>query len=168
MPNTLGSLLLLLDALIVSIVLSIILAFITSKTGWPGSSEPNSFRLHALSWFGITLPVALLGFVVGYLTGLSRTAAVGSTLPAVLTLIGGVNIFFVTSKKGNPVLMSYCVSLLVITLFYGVMRGASEREYGREDRLISLSEQEKRVRNYRGLRDLPSDMPDWVTTGEPR
>ena len=116
--------------------------------------------------FGI--PISLLAYVTGYLTSLSRTAVVGSVLPAVLALIGGVNIYVFGTNTTHKVVVGFCVALFTTTLFYGVQRGALEREAGREARLITLSEQEWRIRNYRLFRKLPDDFPAWIVSGEPK
>jgi hypothetical protein len=119
-------------------------------------------------YFFFGVPISLLAFVTGYLTGMSRTGAVGNVLPAVLAFIGGMNIYVFGTENKHKMIIGYCVSLFIVILFYGVHRGSVLREYGREGRLLVLSEQERRIRNYRMNRDLPPEIPSWITTGEPK
>jgi hypothetical protein len=112
------------------------------------------------------LPIALVGYSVGYLTGISRSPAIGSLLPAVLTLIGGVSVYVFGTDTTYKSLVGYCVCLLVVSLFYGTESGSYEREVHREDRLIATFELEWRLRNYRINRGLPEKASDWLYLGE--
>jgi hypothetical protein len=117
---------------------------------------------------GFALPVSLVGFIAGYLTGISRSPAVGTIVPAVLTLIGGLNIYLFGIDIKNRVAVGFCITLFSLLLFYGVQAGSYDRELGRAARLINLSDQEFNIRRYRENRDLPAEPPSWITTGEPR
>jgi len=119
-------------------------------------------------YFSFGVPIALLAYVTGYLTSISRVAAVGAVLPAIIALIGGLNIYVFGSDSKYKLVVGFCVCVFTVALFYGIQRGALERESGREARLLRLSEQERRVRNYREYRSLPSELPAWITTGEPK
>jgi hypothetical protein len=120
-------------------------------------------------YFLLGIPVTLLAYVTGYLTSISRAAAVGTVLPAVLTFIGGANIYVFGSDSRYKIVVGFCVALFSVALFYGVQRGAFERELGREARLMELSEQEAKVRNYREFRGLsPETFPAWIIGGEPK
>jgi uncharacterized membrane protein (UPF0136 family) len=117
---------------------------------------------------GLALPVSLVGFIAGYLTGVSRSPAVGTVVPAVLTLIGGLNIYLFGVEVKNRIAVGFCITLFSIILFHGIQTGSYDREFGREARMVNLSDQERRIRLYRENRDLPADPPAWITTGEPR
>jgi hypothetical protein len=89
-------------------------------------------------------------------------------VPAVLTLVGGLHIYLFGVEAKNRIVVGYCVFLFSLFLFYGVQEGAIQREYERADRLERLSEQEKQIRMYRLNLGLPEEVPNWITTGEPK
>ncbi len=117
-------------------------------------------------YFLAGVPIALVGYSVGFLTGISRSPAIGSLLPAVLALIGGLSVYVFGTDTTYKALVGYCVSLLVVSIFYGTQSGSFEREVHREDRLIAVFELERRLRNYRANRDLPEKSADWLYLGE--
>jgi hypothetical protein len=94
----------------------------------------------------------------------------GNLIPALLACIGGLNIYVFgkDSDLRSRVLVGYCVFIFSVVMLYGLWSGAIEREGGREERLIYLSEQERMIRFFRINRDLPPDPAIWVTTGEPK
>jgi hypothetical protein len=113
-------------------------------------------------YFGFGVPVCLTGYVTGYVSGISRIAVMGTVLPAVLALLGGVNIYvFGTENKHKPV-VGYCVSVFMFMLFAGIESGTYYRESSREEYLKYLSEQELRVRATRNDLGLPGDIPRWM------
>jgi hypothetical protein len=112
------------------------------------------------------IPVALIGYSVGFLTGISRSPAVGSVIPAVLAVIGGLSVYAFGTDNKYKAVVAYSVSLLVVSLFYGTQSGSFEREWRREDRLKSIFELESRLRHYRTNRDLPEKISDWLFLGE--
>ena len=112
------------------------------------------------------LPVGLLAYLSGFLSGISRVAVLGTVMPAILALIGGVNIYVFGSDSKYKLVVGYCIALFALMLFVGIEEGGWERERGRENRLIYLSDQEARIRTYRANRDLPPDFPSWIMGGE--
>lgn len=112
--------------------------------------------------FAISMPIALLGYVAGYLTGLSRSPTVGTIVPAVLTLIGGFGVYLFDTEPKKRILIGYTIFLFALVLFYGANVGALNREAGLEERLKDLSQQEFRVRNFRKNLGLPSGLPEWI------
>ncbi|MGC2074992.1 MAG: hypothetical protein WA728_02960 [Xanthobacteraceae bacterium] len=118
-------------------------------------------------YFSSGIPISLIGFLIGFMTGLSREPAVGNVLPAVLTLIGGLIIYVFGTQSDFKVLVGYCVSLLVCSLFYGLENGSFVREGYREPHLNALFEEEARLRNQRQLLNLPTDPPAWIVA-EPK
>src|SRR5205823_14521276 len=50
---------------------------------------------------GFSIPTVLVGLVAGYLTGTSRSPAVGTIIPAVLALFGGLNVYFFGVESKN-------------------------------------------------------------------
>jgi hypothetical protein len=99
---------------------------------------------------------------------LSRAGAVGNVLAAVLTLIGGLNIYVFGTDNKHKALVAYCASLFAFMLFYGTQTGAYIRESDREARLIDLTSQEIRIRTLRKNLGLPDDFPDWIISTEPK
>jgi hypothetical protein len=114
----------------------------------------------------IGLPVGLVGYLIGFMVGDSRTGEIGSLVSAVLGVIAGLNIFAVSSDRAKRAMTGYGVCLLAVALFVGTLHGAMRRESTREERLKNLSEQEFRIRNHRKSLGLPEEVPDWMTTGE--
>jgi hypothetical protein len=120
-----------------------------------------------LLYLGVGLPIALIGYATGFLTGISRNSgAIGGLLPAVLALIGGVSVYAFGSDNKYRFVVGYCVCLLIVSLFYGTQRGAFDREFFREARLKNLFEMERRLQNYRMNRKLPDRAADWLLLGE--
>jgi hypothetical protein len=127
---------------------------------WP------EFR-RVLSWYFLAgVPIALVGYSMGFLTGISRSPAIGNVLPAVLAVIGGLSVYVFGSESKYKAVVGYSVSLLVVSLFYGTQSGSFEREFHREDRLKVVFELERRLRNYRAHRGLPENSADWLFLGE--
>ncbi|MDE2364644.1 MAG: hypothetical protein KGM42_18360 [Hyphomicrobiales bacterium] len=157
-----------LHELLYPLILSVLFALIPAllqlildyKTGWKG------FRQAYVLYFACGFPVALAGYSAGFLTGISRAPAVGSLLPAILSLVGGVAVYVFGSENKNRILVGFCVCVLIAHVFLGLQFGALERETGRVGRLMKLSEQEKVIRNYRKLRELPGDLPTWLLIEE--
>lgn len=154
---------LLLKPVIIGFAISILFSLILS-VGSPWSQFFKRFANNLWRFAGYALPVVLLGYISGYLTGISRTAAVASVIPAVLTFVGGLSIYLFGYKSGaNVIAAGYSVFLFGFSIFYGIQVGAFEREYEQTDRYIILSNQEKTIRTYRQNLGLPTDPPDWIT-----
>jgi hypothetical protein len=135
---------------------------LSSDTESPGKAFAATLKLYA----GVGLPISLIGYATGLLTGISRSPAVGNLLPAVLALIGGVSVYAFGSENKYRFIVGYCVCLLIVTMFYGTQRGAFEREFYREARLKAAFEMERRLRNYRVNRDLPEKVSDWLSLSD--
>ena len=76
----------------------------------------------------ILFAFSLLGIVTGHLTGQSREPIVGAVLPAVLSLIGGVFVYALTSKKiKQQVLISGAISIFTLNLLVGTFWGTRLR-----------------------------------------
>ena len=126
----------------------------------------EKLRLNLLPALGYSIPIILVAYVAGYLTGISRSAAVGTVVPAVLALMGGLNIYFFGVEAKNRNLVGYCVFVFALMFFYGVWGGVIDREVGRVGRFINLAEQERTIRTYRENRDLPPEPPAWILGGD--
>jgi hypothetical protein len=82
-----------------------------------------------------------LGFVTGHVMGISREPAVGTVVPAVLTLLGGVAVYLVGLKGAeaqanvSAMVLCFAVALLVGSLFGSRMRIEYDYEAANPDRL---------------------------------
>ncbi len=155
-------------ALAGAVIIALIAAMHAYWSAPAGSKPPfkQTFSRAFILYFGVGIPIALIGYASGYLTGLSRSPAIGNLLPAVLALIGGVSVYAFGADASYRFVVGYCATLLVVTLFYGTESGSFEREVHREARLKSVFELERRLRTYRTNRDLPEKSADWLYLGE--
>ena len=98
-------------------------------------SEPFSVLLLGLYLYA--LPLMALGIVVGYLSSISREPAIADTLPAVLTLAGGVTVYIYSLDSVRKSIIAG-ISLLVFTinLIGGSAYGAYVRETGKLERML--------------------------------
>jgi hypothetical protein len=115
---------------------------------------------------GYSLPIALLGFVAGYLTGTNQVPLIGNIMQAILTVAGGLQIYLVGQKSRERAFLGFAISSFAVLLFYGAFLGSVEQGLSNEARLASLSEQELRIRNLRQNLGLPVDFPPWVSGQE--
>src|SRR5690606_19935306 len=113
-----------------------------------GGTEP--FVPLSVGLFLYALPLMALGIVVGYLSSISREPAIGDTLPAVLTLAGGLTVYVYSLDSVRKSLIAG-ISLLVFTinLICGSAYGAYIRETGKLERMLYAVEQERQILNYR-------------------
>jgi hypothetical protein len=155
---------LLIKPLLVGLLGGILLALAYSLQAGEGTIFER-FRRNILPGIGYSLPTVIVAFIAGYLTGISRAPAVGNVIPAVLALIGGLNIYLFGVEARNRALVGYSVFLFSLVFFYGVWGGVLDREGGRVGRFIDLADQERTIRNYRLNRDLPPDPPQWILGG---
>src|SRR4051794_7536662 len=112
----------LLSPLLIGAILGVIFALTFSLQD---SQKPylDKLKPNLLPALGYLIPVALVGYIPGYLTGISRAPAVGNMIPAVLAVIGGLNIYFFGIESKNRVLVGYCVTAFTLVLFYGLLVG---------------------------------------------
>jgi hypothetical protein len=146
--------------ILVGAIAGLVLALLFSSAG--KGEYWNRVRRNILPCLGYAIPTSVVAYIAGYLTGVSRASAVGSVLPAVLALIGGLNIYFFGTENRNRALVGYSVFVFAVVFFYGIWGAVIHREGGRVGRFISLSEQEKAIRNYRENRGLSPDVPGWL------
>lgn len=108
----------------------------------------------------LLLAFSMLGLVAGYLTGFSRSPAVGAVLPAVLSLVGGLAVFLMEKDARSRTTVSLSVLVFSITLLVGtswgaIMRQAAEDYATSEPALKQRALLEAEVREFRealGLR----------------
>ena len=149
-------------ALLTSLVLAAVEAIRTSQ------NYVQSALAIFLALAGFGIPISIVAFVSGYMTGSSRTGAVGNLVPAALTLFGGLNIYVFGSESRYKAVIAYCVCLFAIVLFFATELGAYERESGRVTRFEELARQELQIKTIRRNLDLEKDIPIWMTTTEPK
>lgn len=83
------------------------------------TARPHVF--HATGAFGF------LGIAAGYIAGYSREPAVGTVMPAILSLIGGLAVYVVGAKKADVRLVSLSVLALALNVVIGITWGAERR-----------------------------------------
>jgi len=152
-------------ALIVALIFSFIWAFIEllrSKNFF------KSFSTIFTPVAGFSIPISIVAYFSGLLTASSRTSAIANVIPAVLALIGGLNIYVFGSDNKHKVHVAFCVLLFSIMLFYGTEYGAYRREADRELRFEDLARQELQIRILRKNLGLPDEVPSWMTSSEPK
>jgi hypothetical protein len=156
--------------LVPPVIVAIVGAFVVALVGatlFRGEQKFWFEFFRVLGWYFFAgIPIALVGYSMGFLTGISRSPAIGNVLPAVLAVIGGLSVYVFGSDSKYKSVVGYSVSLLVVSLFYGTQSGSFEREVHREDRLKAVFELERRLRNYRANRGLPEKSADWLFLGE--
>jgi hypothetical protein len=113
----------------------------------------------------ISIPIVLVAYIAGYLTGISGSSAVGNLVPATLAFIGGLNVYLFGVNTNYRALSIFAIFLFAIILFYGVLDGGYERVGSHEAQMQELAAQELRIRNYRQNLNLPPDPPSWATPG---
>jgi hypothetical protein len=116
----------------------------------------------------VSFPIALVAYFLGYVTSYSRSPAVGTVVPATLALIGGLNIYMFGTDSRHRGLVTYCVSLFALTLFYGTQIGAGDREEDRIARVSRLAAQEIVLLNRRKALGLSEEPPAWMLSTEPK
>ncbi|RVJ67413.1 hypothetical protein [Sinorhizobium medicae] len=103
------------------------------------------------------VPFSFLGMMIGYLTGISRESAVGTTVPAVLTLLGTVAAFIAANGGRRSALATVSIVFLAFALVVGVGYGARMR-VNFTDAMQSLEVKRKQINDelqlqrYRAIR----------------
>lgn len=142
------------------------------KALWP---LPVTVLLLTALFFGIVRPkeakrdvvlllaaFSMLGLVAGYLTGFSRSPAVGAVLPAVLSLVAGLAVFLMGKDAANRAIIGLTVLIFSISLVLGttwgaVMRQTAEDYAASEPVLKQRALVEAEVREFREALGLPPD-----------
>lgn len=119
--------------------------------------------------FLVALPLVaflVLGTVAGYLTGLSREAAVGAVVPAALSLLGGLAVLQLGKAADGPgaVRLSGSVLAFAVGLLIGTTWGSSARQTAVDFEISELERMrrahvELRVREFREGVGLPLNVP---------
>lgn len=112
------------------------------------------------------IPIVLVAYIAGYLTGISGSPAIGNLVPATLAFIGGLNVYLFGVDIAFRAISLLGVFLFAVVLLYGVLDGAYKRVDEHETQMQILAEQELRIRNYRQNLNLPPDPPAWANSGQ--
>lgn len=103
-----------LDVVLTAMVVSAVVSFLLSLTAYSiRTVSPGSFWILFLAVFGFSI----LGFVTGELLGDSRESVVGSIVPAVLTLLGAI-VAYIISSKGVRAQTAVSASLICFTFCF--------------------------------------------------
>jgi hypothetical protein len=114
----------------------------------------------------VVIPVVLIAYIAGYLTGISGSSAIGNLVPAALAFIGGVNAYILSTKSAFKSLTIFSIFLFAIILFYGALDGGYDRIAGLDAQLQAQTVRELHIRNLRQNLGLPADPPSWAAAGE--
>ncbi|MFC5302784.1 hypothetical protein [Azospira restricta] len=104
---------------------------------------------------------SMLGLVTGYLTGFSRSPAVGAVLPAVLSLVAGMAVFLMGKDAASRTIVALSVLIFSISLVLGTGWGATMRQTA-EDYATSETVLKQRalveaeIREFREALGLPA------------
>jgi hypothetical protein len=110
--------------IVVAFLVSFGLALLMTLAVWLYSANRRHFWLLLLP----TFTLSSLGFITGDVMAGSRAAAVGTVLPAVLTLLGGILVYLVGAKGlRSQVTVSGMVLCFAFALFIGSNLGARLR-----------------------------------------
>ena len=120
----------------------------------------RSDRKEFTSSFTAIFTLSLLGITIGQLTALSRVAAMGTVLPAILTLVGGMVAYLVGVKRiRGQRLVCLAVIGLTLNLLVGGYWGSSSRiafdEYNNSpEALAARAVAEEKARHYQAIQKL--------------
>ena len=121
------------------------------------------------AWLGAQ-PFAFAGLAIGAIAGYSRTPMMGTLLPAVITLVGGLGAALVSGERAMRLLAAMAVPAIAAALFLGTNVGTVARdtalhkqEQAAEEaqlekmqrRMRWLAEEELRTRLFRQALELP-------------
>jgi hypothetical protein len=153
----------------VALLVPFALSLLVTLAVWLHPARRKDFWLLFLP----TLTLSSLGFMTGDVMGGSRIAAVGTVLPAVLTLLGGLVVYLVGAKGArSQVAVSSMVLCFAFSFFIGAIIGASLRlDPDAADpsqllaRALALEDNRKkleirRLLNYVELLELKRDLTD--------
>jgi hypothetical protein len=128
-----------LNIVVTTLLVTCVISILSMLAGW---GRPTSIK----RFFVLLLPLfafAMLGFVTGLIMGDSRESAVGSVVPAVLTLFGALAAYIVGSKGirerigVSTIVLCFAFSLLVGTIFGNQVRSQYEVLHEHPDYLRS-------------------------------
>ena len=57
----------------------------------------------------VAIPIVLIAYIAGYLTGISGSSAIGNLVPAVLAFIGGLNVYMFGAKVDHRSLIIFSI-----------------------------------------------------------
>ena len=114
----------------------------------------------------VVIPVVLIAYIAGYLTGISGSSAVGNLVPAALAFIGGINAYILSTKSAFRSLTIFSIFMFAIVLFYGVLDGGYNRIADLDGQLQGQAVRELHLRNLRQNMGLPADPPPWAAATE--
>ena len=151
-------------ALILAFAVSLVCSIRWSRPN--GAVRPTARGSDLMAYAGICVPLTAIAFATGFLTGFSRQPAVTATIPAILTLLGGIFAYVTAARPSANGPIAVGVVLFSMVLIFSTNYYSSVREDERVKRLLILSEQERVVRFRRENMDLPEEFPDWILFGE--
>ena len=156
------------STLLLSAIISIIAGTVFAVFEVPCHGFLRQAVRNSIVLLGYSFPIALIGYIAGYLSTMGRASAVAQVLPAVVALIGGLNIYVFGTDSKYRALIAYCVCVFAGMLFYGTQYGAYKRDIEQEVRLEELMKIEARLKLKRNNLQLGNDFPSWLLGSEPK
>ena len=152
--------------LVMGLVTLVVLA---SKKVLKSSLSSDSARATQVAILVSCLPISALAIVAGFATGISRESAVGAVLPAVLTFLGGLSIYFTTQDIRKALAVGLAVVVFSVNLTTGAVLGSFAREAVNAQRtsidaLLEEVNKELVLRRYRSAIGLPPTIPGRPST----
>jgi uncharacterized membrane protein len=147
-------------ALAVAAVCALIAALATSVLRPFASAETQNYAPHGRAYFLHAVPVALLAYTAGFMSGSSRVSVIGNLLAAIFAVMGGLNIYVFGTDSKNKLIVGYCISVFAVAVLIGLQQGSTERYAGLERHMTYLSDLEGKIALYRknlGIHERPAD-----------
>jgi len=135
------------------VVAATIVALVFWAVGLVHNWQPASKAALSQALF-FSFPFAILGVTVGFVTSLSREAAVGDVLPAVLVFVGGICVYLVSKGGRAAIISAVAVVMLCVSFSAGIGYGSRARVENEQSALslqtqIALANREANLKKYR-------------------
>ncbi len=136
---------------------------VTLSVSWKSFPVEGRFVPTITGLSALMAPILFIGSIVGFMMSSSRAPAIGDVMPAVLSIVGGMTIaVYSLESVRKSMIAGLACAVFALTLMVGSAYGSFIRETSKLERMLYLSEQEVRIRNYRKNRGLPEEIPDWI------
>jgi hypothetical protein len=139
----------------------------SSRADWPVAYRQRWLRCLS-EYLPVAAPILILGFLVGYTTGISRLPIAGALLTATLAAIGGLAAHAFGKDAAYRGVVAVAVLVFALNVFIGLSIGSLKREDERVERHKRLATQEFHIRLIRQRLGLGPEPPAWMLTGEPQ
>jgi hypothetical protein len=149
-------------AAVVGAIISVLFSLLVCGPEWLRKRDDLLFLRSVGYLCACGVPVAVIGFVAGYLTATSRAGAIGNLIPALFAALAGLHIYVFGKENQHRVIVSFMAIVVTGMTFYGVQYGAYRRDIGREARLHDAVRLELKIQNIRENLGLKESLPAWA------